>query len=64
MSLFVASSCQEQVESNVKELVIKMVEAEREDWDSTSPPETDMDGAYFTSVGITLFQMVDQNVSV
>ncbi len=50
------------MEGNVKELVGKMVETEREDWDSTTPPDADVDGAYYTTVGITLFQMIDQNV--
>ena len=27
------------------------------------PPEADVKGAYYTTIGITLFQMVDQNVS-
>ncbi|XP_064405775.1 exocyst complex component 3-like isoform X2 [Halichondria panicea] len=57
------TTCQEQVEGNVKELVGKMVETEREDWDSTTPPDADVDGAYYTTVGITLFQMIDQNIS-
>ena len=33
-----------------------------QDWDSTQPPEADVNGAYYTTLGITLFQMVEQNV--
>ena len=46
----------------MKELVGKMLETEREDWDSTTPPDADVDGAFYTTLGITLFQMIDQNV--
>ncbi len=46
----------------MKELVTKMLETEREDWDSTTPPEADVNGAFYTTLGITLFQMIDQNV--
>ena len=56
-------SCQEQVEGNVMELVGKMLEAEKDEWDGVQPPEQDANGAYYTTVGITLFQMVEQNVS-
>ena len=44
-------SCQEQAEGYVKE------------WDGMQPPEQDVDRAYYTTVGITLFQMIEQNVS-
>ena len=54
--------CQEQVEGNVRELVNKMLEAEKDEWSEMHPPEQDVDGAYYTTVGITLFQMIDQNV--
>ena len=54
--------CQEQVEGNVKELVGKMLEAEKDEWSEMQPPEQDVDGVYYTTVGITLFQMIDQNV--
>ena len=46
----------------MKELVSKMVETEREDWDSMVPPEADVDGKYYTTIGITLYQMIEQNV--
>ena len=89
--------CHEQVEANIRELVSKILETEKEvgpcslwystslhfsipplsflpplylplslslsqDWDSTQPPEADVKGAYYTTLGITLFQMVEQNV--
>lgn len=57
------TTCHEQVEGNVKELVNKMLETEVEDWISMVPPEADVKGAYYTTIGITLFQMVDQNIS-
>ena len=56
------TSCQEQVEGNVKELVSKMLDAEKDEWNEMNPPEQDVDGAYYTTIGITLFQMIDQNV--
>ena len=46
----------------MKELVGKMLEAEKDEWNEMQPPEQDVDGAYYTTVGITLFQMIDQNV--
>ena len=46
----------------MKELVSKMLEAEKDEWSEMQPPEQDVDGAYYTTVGITLFQMIDQNV--
>lgn len=55
--------CQEQVEGNVKELVSKMLDAEKEEWSDMQPPEQDVDGAYYTTIGITLFQMIEQNVT-
>lgn len=39
-----------------------MVDTEKEDMNAHQPPETDINGHYYTSLGITLFQMVDQNV--
>ncbi len=45
-------------------LVTKMVEAEQEEMHIPHPPETDIDAHYYTTVGITLFQMVDQNVRI
>ena len=48
----------------MNELVTKMIETEREDWDSMNPPDADVDGGYYTTVGITLFQMIQQNVCV
>jgi len=56
-------TCHEQVEGNVRELVSKILETEKEDWDSMQPPEEDVKGAYYTTLGITLFQMVEQNIS-
>ena len=56
--------CQKQVEDNVQGLVNKMVETEVEDMKAFQPPEVDMDNHYYTTVGITLFQMVEQNVSI
>lgn len=56
-------SCQKQVEDNVHDLVGKMVETEQEDMCAVQPPEVDINDQYYTTVGITLFQMVDQNVS-
>lgn len=50
------------MEDNVQDLVSKMVETEREEMIAMQPPELDIDDQYYTSVGITLFQMVDQNV--
>ena len=47
----------------MKELVGKMLEAEKDEWDGMQAPEQDVDGAYYTTVGITLFQMIEQNVS-
>ena len=47
----------------MQDLVKKMVEAEREEMSDMNPPEVDIDDHYYTTVGITLFQMVDQNVS-
>ena len=55
-------SCQKQVESNMMALVGKMVETEGVEICGFQGPETDMDNHYYTMVGITLFQMVDQNV--
>ena len=52
----------EQVEGNVKELVSKMLEAEKDEWNEMQPPEQEVEGAYYTTIGITLFQMIDQNV--
>ena len=46
----------------MKELVSKMLEAEKDEWNEMQPPEQDVDGAYYTTIGITLFQMIDQNV--
>ena len=57
------NSCQEQVEGNVTELVTKMLDAEKDEWNEMQPPEQDVDGAYYTTIGITLFQMIEQNVS-
>ena len=39
-----------------------MLEAEKDEMDGMQSPEQDADGAYYTTVGITLFQMIDQNV--
>ena len=50
------------MEDNVQDLVKKMVEAEREEMSEMNPPEVDIEDHYYTTVGITLFQMVDQNV--
>ena len=46
----------------MKELVNKMLDAEKDEWNEMQPPEQDVEGAYYTTVGITLFQMIDQNV--
>jgi hypothetical protein len=54
--------CQEQVEGNVRELVSKMLEAEKDEWGEMHPPEQDVDGAYYTTVGIDLFKMINENV--
>jgi hypothetical protein len=43
-------------------LVGKMLEAEKDEWGEMHPPEQDVDGAYYTTVGITLFEMINQNV--
>ncbi len=51
------------MEDNVQDLVGKMVETEREEMLGMQPPEMDINDQYYTTVGITLFQMVDQNVS-
>lgn len=44
------------------DLVAKMVDTEREEMSALQPPEVDINDQYYTTVGITLFQMVDQNV--
>ena len=41
-----------------------MAESEKADIFGPHDPETDMDDHFYTSIGITLFQMVDENVSV
>ena len=46
----------------MKELVSKMLEAEKDEWNEMQPPEQDVEGAYYTTIGITLFRMIDQNV--
>ena len=51
------------MESDVNQLVTNMLEAEKDVWNEMQPPEQDADGAYYTTVGITLFQMIEQNVS-
>lgn len=48
----------------MQELVYKMVEQEKIDMFGFQSPETDMDDHYYTTVGITLFQMMDQNVGL
>ena len=58
----VVCRCQKQVEDNVQDLVGKMVETEKEEMVSMQPPEVDINDQFYTTVGITLFQMVDQNV--
>ena len=47
----------------MNDLVARMVETEREEMLAMQPPEVDINDQYYTTVGITLFQMVDQNVS-
>jgi len=34
-----------------------------QDWCSSKPPESDVNGHYHTGIALVLFQMVDQNVS-
>ena len=48
----------------MKDLVQKMLDAEKEEWDGMQPPEQDVGGAYYTTLGITLFQMIEQNVCI
>ena len=62
VSVSTPCSCQEMVGSNIRELIIKMLETEKEDWYEQQPPEEDINGAYYSTIGITLFQMIDQNV--
>ena len=45
------------------ELVTNMLEVEKDIWNEVQPPEQDSNGAYYTTVGIALFQMIEQNVS-
>ncbi len=52
------------MEDNLHELVTTMAESEKADIFGPHDPETDMDDHFYTSIGITLFQMVDENVSV
>ena len=54
-------SYQKQVEDNMIDLVSKMVETEKEEMSATHPPEVDINDHFYTTVGITLFQMIDQN---
>ena len=62
LPFFYNCSCQKQVEDNLQELVVKMADLERTDIFGFNNPEVDMDDHYYTTVGITLFQMVDENV--
>lgn len=57
------NSCQKQVKSDMDELVTNMLEVEKDIWNEVQPPEQDSNGAYYTTVGIALFQMIEQNVS-
>jgi exocyst complex component 3 len=56
-------TCVTQVEWNVSELSKKMLQSEAEDWQSLELPDADNTGCFYTTVGILLFEMIDQNVS-
>uniref|UniRef100_A0A1X7T259 Uncharacterized protein n=2 Tax=Amphimedon queenslandica TaxID=400682 RepID=A0A1X7T259_AMPQE len=55
-------TCVEQVQWNVSELVKKMIHSEEEEWSATDPPESDNSGCFYTTVGILLYEMIDQNI--
>ncbi|XP_065898637.1 exocyst complex component 3-like [Dysidea avara] len=56
-------TCLDQVRSSVQEYITRMLNTEKEDWCSSKPPESDINGHYHTGIALVLFQMVDQNIS-
>ena len=54
----------EHLKVNMKDFLSKILKEERNVWEGVHCPEQDVDGAYHTTVGTSLFQMIDSQLNV